>query len=211
MIEIKMPARNKVVHLDIDTLVGADLTGRDLHRAVLSGENLQGIQIRNCDARNIELRGSDLRDANLSNSALMNTSMEGANLQGAKGYNTHFGGYLTGANLSKGIFAGARFSLHIDEVNFAESDLMAVTFNHCFLRDTDFTGARLGATVFLDCADLHKAKGLDAIQHLSPSTLDPVTLRANVPYLPDAFLLGIGYTGEELVGLRQIYPTPTEA
>lgn len=76
--------------------------------------------------------------------------------------------------------------------------LYNAVFAHVRLEGADFTGARLRDTAFLDCADLGRAVGLDRAEHDGPSCLDARTLRACAASLPDVFLAGAGFTGEEV-------------
>ena len=64
-------------------------------------------------------------------------------------------------------------------------------------------------TFIADCRTLHEALGLSAVNHLAPSSLDVRTLRACATHLPDAFLLNIGYTAEEIHSLKTLYTEPT--
>ena len=61
-------------------------------------------------------------------------------------------------------------------------------------------------TLLIACDDLHLAQGLAQVVHQGISVLDVRTLRACSAYLPDSFLLGVGYTEDELRLLRATYP-----
>jgi hypothetical protein len=56
--------------------------------------------------------------------------------------------------------------------------------------------------VLAACADLARARGLDAVVHHGHSCLDLATLRAGLDTLPVGFLQGVGVEREELEALR---------
>ncbi len=110
------------------------------------------------------------------------------------------------ANLSEAVFSDET----LIAVNFQAANLRGAVFVRSHLVRTDFsgadlTGARMWNTSFSDCPTLHLANGLDSIEHHGPSSLDTRTHRVSVAKLPDAFLLGIGYTKDEITGLRKMY------
>jgi len=82
--------------------------------------------------------------------------------------------------------------------------LYNAVFAHVRLEGADFTGAHLRDTAFLDCPDLDRAVGLDRAEHDGPSCLDARTLRACAAWLPEAFLAGAGFTGNEVRALRDV-------
>jgi len=62
-------------------------------------------------------------------------------------------------------------------------------------------------TFFVDVNGLAESVGLDSIVHHRPSTLDLRTIRDCVSHLPEVFLLGVGYTHDEIENLWDMYPT----
>src|SRR5438874_520482 len=85
--------------------------------------------------------------------------------------------------------------LSLDGDTLAGRDLCGLSLREADLRGADLRGARLNETAFADCGTLAEAMGLGAVVHDGPSTLDVRTLRAA---LPGAFLMGAGYTAEEI-------------
>lgn len=73
------------------------------------------------------------------------------------------------------------------------------------LTDANLAGATLGNTIFIECSTLHLCCGLADIIHAKPSVLDVKTLRASCKYLSDDFLAKVGFTDQEIVGLRSVY------
>jgi len=85
------------------------------------------------------------------------------------------------------------------------------------VRDSDLTGldltdATLQSVSFINCLSLHLATGLESILHKKPwswqcpSSLDAATIRASIQHLPDVFVLGLGYSQEEVTAWRELYP-----
>ncbi len=68
MITIKCETGHDVIASE-DTLEGADLSGRNLHRALLGRANLKGARLARCDLRGAWLEDADLTDADLSDTA----------------------------------------------------------------------------------------------------------------------------------------------
>jgi uncharacterized protein YjbI with pentapeptide repeats len=105
---------------------------------------------------------------------------------------------------------------HLREANFRWAKLTDANLTGAELDGTNFTGASLERvnfsqailcdTVFADCQDLHLSVGLADTQHDGPSCLDLQTMRSSLFKLPDEFLLGIGWTAEELAIIRQLFP-----
>ena len=95
----------------------------------------------------------------------------------------------------------------LDGTCLAETDLSHAELSRAFLAGpilagADLTGATLGRTVLAACADLARARGLDAVVHHGHSCLDLATLRAGLDTLPEGFLQGAGVERGELEALR---------
>jgi hypothetical protein len=73
------------------------------------------------------------------------------------------------------------------------------------LTRTDLSNSSWESTNLSACETMSLAKGLVTIQHMGPSEIDIVTLRACVNDLPDVFLRGVGLTNEEIENLRAMY------
>ena len=90
-----------VVVVDGDTLVGADRSGKNLHRALLDGQVLQGADLSGAELRSASLEGPKLERANLSRASLAACNASRASFAGA---------ILTNTMMRCGIFVGADFS-----------------------------------------------------------------------------------------------------
>jgi TIR domain-containing protein/pentapeptide repeat protein len=114
----------------------------------------------------------DLREADLI------TDLRGADLSGAD---------LRGASLITG---------NLKRANFCGADLRGTDFtwanlSQADLRGADLTGASIGWTTFGD-NDLSDVKGLEAVQHVGPSTIGIDTIYSSHGKIPPAFLRGAG-------------------
>ena len=94
--------------------------------------------------------------------------------------------------------------------DFSHASLAGAAFVRSHLIRTNLTGANLSGarlvnTSFSNCPTLCRATGLEELKHFGPSGLDSRTLRACVNTLPDAFMLGVGYTTDEIETLRALY------
>lgn len=84
MIEIRHRVTGAVLHtVDVETLVGADLSGFRLREADLREADLRGVKLRWTDLRDADLRGADLRDADLRGTHLGGADLSKADLRGA--------------------------------------------------------------------------------------------------------------------------------
>jgi hypothetical protein len=92
------------------------------------------------------------------------------------------GAYLSGADLMRAHLSGA----HLLRANLTGADLSGAD-----LRGANFTGAQCNATFFVD-VDLSEAKGLNAAQHMGPSTISVDTLYRSKGKIPESFLRGCG-------------------
>lgn len=145
----------------------------------------------------LQVHAETLERVNLAGEYLIHADLRGTNLTSASLLFAN----LSGADLSDANLSGA----NLRGANLTEADLSGVDFANTIL-----AGATLSLTIFARCRNLHRAQGLLQIHHKGPSTLDEETLRASVPYLPDSFLRGVGYTRAEIRQLRQLYPRTSE-
>ena len=102
---------NVLLHVEAETLRGADLYGADLRGADLSGTNLCGADLRGADLRGAnlycaDLYGADLRGANLCGTNLYGADLRGADLRDANLYCAD----LRGANLYGANLRGAKYN-----------------------------------------------------------------------------------------------------
>jgi uncharacterized protein YjbI with pentapeptide repeats len=106
-------------------------------------------------------------------------------------------------DLGYAMLAGALINdSDLRRASLRQAELAVATLGGNRLSEADFSGAHLSKTVFARCHDLHLARGLDALEYLSPSCIDLETLRECLAELPDEFLEGMGVEARELEALR---------
>jgi len=168
-------------------LSGADLSGTllwpaYLRGANLSGANLTGANLSNVDLERANLSSADLSEANLiaaqlSEANLREAYLRGANLGRVKLYGANLrGANLYGANLSGANLYGANlYVANLHEANLNGANLSGTDLDGADLSGADLTGALLGFTSLGDL-DLSQGRGLEAVEHLRPSTVGVNTL-----------------------------------
>jgi uncharacterized protein YjbI with pentapeptide repeats len=149
-------------HLNADLrnahLVGADLTGMDLHGASLAGANLAGADLHGTNLARADLHGASLAGANLAKADLHDTNLARANLAGAD---------LHGANLREANLAGVDlYDTNLEGANLFLVNLVKVNLPRARLAGADLhsanlEGADLGAAL-LEGADLRGANLAEA-------------------------------------------------
>jgi len=159
-----------------------DLAGTNLAGITLNHCDLSGAKLHNCILHGASFFGADLSLADLSGANLTHTVLNGADLTDAN---------LSEANLSFSmcgltIFLRANLrstnatSADLRYANLSAADLHDADLSHAVLEGTvldgaDLTRATMRATVVADC-DLSTIIGLDAIKHISPSSVGLDTL-----------------------------------
>ena len=140
--------------------------------------------MRRIDLTHVDLSGSDLSGANLTE----------ANLSYSK---------LRGADLSYAMLVSALFNaVDLRGASLRHTDLTFAVLNGAELTDADFTSALLSQTVIARCPSLSRARGLDTLELLNPSSIDLATLRHGLEHLPEELLVRMGFEGEQLAALR---------
>ncbi|MEQ1854396.1 MAG: toll/interleukin-1 receptor domain-containing protein [Chthoniobacteraceae bacterium] len=144
--------------------------------------------MKEADLTGADLAGANLFGANLSDANLSGANLSGANLVGAD----LWGATLCGANLAGANLGGA--DLHAADLS--EADLTGAILIFAQLRATILRGAtlrnsELEITVFADC-DLSEVQGLDAVEHLGPSSIGIDTIYKSKGKIPESFLRGCG-------------------
>lgn len=79
----RLPGYGEPIVLDVETLVGADLTGANLIGAKLRGADLRRVRLHEADLHGADLTGADLTGADLNGADLSLAVLTGANLTGA--------------------------------------------------------------------------------------------------------------------------------
>jgi len=163
------------------------------------------------------LDGADLHDLDFIGASLYQASLRSANLSGAHFYQAD----LTGATLVEATFTGARFrssdlsgaslrgvdlrmvdlsgailrSTDFYGASLMNTDLRGALLNATHLTDVDLTGAVIGSTSLVD-VDLSKVRGLEAVQHSSPSSIGIDTIYRSHGIIPVEFLRKAGVRDE---------------
>jgi uncharacterized protein YjbI with pentapeptide repeats len=179
---------------DADATLGAgltDFTGAELTRTYLNFSTL-----RRCTFADAAMRGADLTRCDLSESVFAGADLSGANLSNSN---------LRGCNLSYAMLAGAVLTnVDLRGADLRHAELVTATFGGVLLALAELSHAHLSRTVFARCHDLDEALGLDALEYLSPSSIDMESLRACLAGLTDDFLAGVGVEPREIEVLRRV-------
>ena len=192
---------------------------QEVASATLAGANLSGLHLAGASLNGADLRGANLRGAYLAGASLEGAHLDGADLQGAElGDVAMVGASLVHASLSDASLTGA----NLQSADLSEAELVGASLRGAYLRGANLTRASLiranltgttldyavfSSTRLTDCPTLYLSLGLELSTHHGPSNVDRATLSAGAPYLPDAFLFGIGMRAEEINRLRNEPPT----
>jgi TIR domain/Pentapeptide repeats (8 copies) len=128
----------------------------------------------------INLEKADLWGANLEWVGLRNARVVGADLGGAN---------LRYADLG--------------EADLSYSELSHAVFDHTRLVKTSFMGSRVSNTLFVN-VDLSKAKDLETVNHLGPSSIGIDTIYESQGKIPDVFLLRAGVPEPFIVQMKAL-------
>jgi hypothetical protein len=154
----------------------------DLTDINLEDQHLEGADLKQASLKRVNLRGANLTAADLSWANLIHGCLSEAILNGVSFRDA----YLIDTDLHRAALSEADFrDAHLSEVNLSLTTLDGA----------DFTGA-LVARLLMCEVDLTRAKGLGAIRHAKPSSVDFATLQLSKAALPDNFLRGIGLTDQ---------------
>ena len=126
----------------------------------------------------IELTSANLSDLNLSEIDFIRANISGVNFSGTD---------LTGADLMD----TKVWNANLDNASLSGAIIFGADFIGTSFVNTDFTGAILGVTVFGDI-DLSQTKGLEEVQHLTPSIISGDTIQKSKGKIPEIFLRGCG-------------------
>lgn len=165
----------------IPNLTGADLTGLDLDVAIYTHPSVnlddfpadeRGFRY-SADPYGVDFRNARLRNADLSHAVLTIADLANADLTAAR---------LNGTSFEAASLRGACLR---------EADLMRTHFRSCDLAEVDFADAHMYDAIIAD-TDLSTARGLEYVQHHSPSLIAVDTLIKSRGLIPANFLRGVG-------------------
>lgn len=173
---------------------GANLKGANFAKATLDGANLRGADLSGADLGSAQMVRADLSRADLALADLSRADLRGVDLRGAG---------LAGANLKNASLLSA--TLHGADLRGADltsANLRGANLTDTRLDDALLKGATAGSTVFADL-DLRQVRGLETVEHASPSTVGADTLARSMGRIPDGFLRGCGLAVWEILAARQ--------
>ncbi|MEO8970243.1 MAG: toll/interleukin-1 receptor domain-containing protein, partial [Ktedonobacteraceae bacterium] len=156
------------------------------NRFNLSGANLSYANLDYAQLRRTILNKANLDHASLRRINLMGADLSGVDLRGANLY----GAYLYGANLN---------GTYLQEANL----------NDVYLKHADLSGAFIGNTSFGN-QDLREVKGLETVQHQSPSSLSINTIYQSQGDIPETFVRGTGAPDSFLEYMKALASNPIE-
>ena len=161
----------------------------------LGEADLSGVNLRDANLRNANLFGAIVSGADLSDADLVGVNLSGADLSVAN---------LIDANLIDANLTRAELVL----TNLTLADLRGADLGGAYLRGTNLSEVRLFETQFADI-NLSATRGLAAIRHVGPSTLDHRTL-VQSGELSLEFLRGVGLPDEVIEFYRTQYGKPIQ-
>ena len=145
----------------------------DFFHLDLRGARLHGARIESANLVASDLRESDLSAASLSDSDLIGADLRQADLKGT---------IFTDADLRLANLGGTKLS---------GARLLGADLRGAIFKDADFCAMYMGGTI-LGENDLSAAKGLDSVEHMSPSTIGIDTIYRSKGKIPESFLRGSG-------------------
>jgi hypothetical protein len=163
---------------------------------VLTEAQLSGISLKEANLFRVYLISANLHEANLDEAQLTGADVSAADLSGAT---------LRRANL-----AGAEFSgTNLAAADLTEANLYLADFRGANLDRCNFRGATVGNTTFGN-NDLTTAKDLNAVTHVSPSTVGIDTIYRSMGNIPESFLRGCGVPDDFINYMKSLVANPIE-
>lgn len=142
---------------------------------------------------------------NLTQADLRGVDLSGADLSGVDFSYAR----LSSADLSAATFCFARLSFadlrtaDLRTAILSYADLLFANLSGAWLHDADFTKVKLGEAIFAD-NDLSQVKGLEAVTHISPSTVGIDTIYRSRGNIPEVFLRGCGVPESFIVQMHAL-------
>ncbi len=192
-------------------LSNADLGGVNLSGATLSNAYLRNAYLRSASLRGADLRSTDLGDANLSEANLINATLRSATLRNADLSEAD----LDFATLGNADLSGAAFHLanlssaNLSGANLSGANLSDANLRYSLVNGADFTSSVMGDTT-LASIDLSKAKGLETVYHVLPSTIGIDTIYKSQGKIPELFLRGCGVPDDFITYMRSLVAHPIQ-
>jgi uncharacterized protein YjbI with pentapeptide repeats len=199
----------------------ANLSGADLRRAVLRSSKLGIANLKNANLRGAILNRADLDKAYLSNADLSLAKLHSSNLMGADLRKANlFGASLIRANLEGADLREADLSYsrldfaNLSYAGLSHAKLINASCRHTYLNLTYLVGADLSQTsmawAILVDIDLRSVKGLEKVNHISPSSIGIDTIYRSQGNIPEVFLRGAGLDDTFIAYIRSLVGKPIE-
>ena len=191
-------------------LGGANLVHADLSGAKFVGAKLGGAKLDRADLGRAFLVGADLNqaalvDAHLNRAILVDAHLGGADLSGADLLQADLSGAdLSGANLrGASLWQADLTRADLSGAHLRAAGLGAANLTRANLNGANFSGAQAVGTIFAD-VNLSVAKGLEAMEHVGPSTVGIDTIFKSRGEIPEVFLRGCGVPDEFIKSLPSL-------
>jgi len=198
-------AQERKPDLSKANLSGAKLCGANLWQADVSNADLSGADLSFADLNGASFTATDLSHADLGYACLISGDFAKADLHNAKLFNTN----LKGANLSHADLTEA----DLTEADLTDANLSLTILCNTFFHNANLSGANLDGADFRDAAalstifgncDLRKAKGLDFVRHLGPSSIGIDTIYTSAGKIPESFLRGCGVPESFIIQMHSL-------
>jgi uncharacterized protein YjbI with pentapeptide repeats len=187
----KLFARELSLHGIVGMRVGGGLDKINFGNTDLSHADLSFVGL--VDAY---LVAADLRHANLSETMLGGSDLSRANLSGA---NLH-GAELDVANLH---------DAELGQADLSSALLLQAVFDQTRVSGAVFSASTMAYTLFGN-VDLSGAQGLDAVNHIAPSTIGVDTIYSSKGKIPETFLRGAGVPEAFITYAKSLVVEPIE-
>ena len=187
-----------------------DLSSSDLCGSHIPVTDFSHVNFSNSELRNAEMQGAILDRANLSFANFHRAHLRGVQLVASVASQMKLTAANVGyADLSDADFRGADLlGADLEGAILARTDLSGAHFfgtnlTGAKLDETNFEGARVGHVIFANL-DLRKAKGLETLKHLGPSTIGIDTIYRSAGEIPEVFLRGAGVPEPFIANMKSL-------
>lgn len=189
---------NPRTHPDLSgaELFWADLPGVKLSWADLGGANLGLAKLREADLSWANLSGANLSWADLIRANLHKADLHKADLIRAQ---------LREAYLREADFSGA----NLIRADFTWANLIGANLSWADLNRADLSEAHVGWSIFGN-VDLSQVKGLESVNHVTPSTVGIDTIYLSKGNIPEEFLRGAGIPDQFIAYIKALVGKPIE-
>src|SRR5258708_6317890 len=183
-----------------------DLSHANLSRADLGGADLRRANLSRADLSFADLSQAALFDTNLSGAHLYKANLSGAHLSAADLYKAN----LSSTNLSAATFSHANLSgADLSGADLSGADLRRANLSGANLSSADLSSTTVEWTQF-DNLDLRTVRGLETVEHRSPSSIGIDTIYRSQGHIPETFLRQAGVPDDFLTYIHSLVAHPIE-